>query len=123
MQSKGKFIVAFLYALAVVAVPILDGPHQPTPAEWIAIAIAACTAALTWLVPLVPSATWVKSAVGAVLAGLQVAVTVIDGGINGNDGLLIVFAVLAALGITVAPAASPKTRTAVGWGSDYALAA
>jgi hypothetical protein len=42
-----------------------------------------------------------------VLAGLQVATTVIvGGGVDGNDLLLIAFAVLSALGIAVAPAAS-----------------
>lgn len=114
----GKSIVAFLYALAVAAVPLFDGGRTPAPDEWVAIAIAACTAALTWLVPLAPSAPWTKTAIGAVLAGLQVAATVIVGGIDGNDGLLIAFAILSFLGITVAPAASPKTATAVGWGSD-----
>lgn len=118
MQTYGKFIVAFLYAVATAAVPIFSGDHHADPSEWVAIAIAVCTAALTWLVPLVPSAPWTKTAIGAVLAGLQVATTVIVGGVDGNDMLLIAFAVLSALGIAITPAASPKTVTAVGWGSD-----
>lgn len=118
MQIYGKSIVAFMYAVAVAAVPFFTGDYQIDPSEWLAIAIAACTAALTWLVPLVPSAPWTKTAIGAVLAGLQVAATVIIGGVDGNDMLLIAFAVLSFLGITVAPAASPNTATAVGFGSD-----
>lgn len=118
MQTYGKFIVAFFYAVAVVAVPLFSGDHHIDPSEGVAIGIAICTAALTYLVPLVPSAPWTKTAIGAVLAGLQVATTVIVGGVDGNDILLIAFAVLSFLGIAVAPAASPRTATAVGWGSD-----
>lgn len=118
MQVYGKSIVAFLYALAVAAVPLFSGDHHIDPSEGVAIGIAACTAALTFLVPLVPSAPWTKTAVGAVLAGLQVATTVIVGGVDGNDVLLIAFAVLSFLGIAVAPAVSPTTGARVGWGSD-----
>ena len=106
IQTYGKSVVAFLYAVAVTAVPLLTGDHHVTGAEGVAIAIAAATAALTWLVPLVPGAPWTKTAVGALLAGLQVAATVIDGGISGADGILIAAAVLGALGIAAAPARS-----------------
>lgn len=118
VQTYGKSLVAFLYAVAVVATPLFSGDHHIDPSEAVAIGIAACTAALTFLVPLVPSAPWTKTAIGAVLAGLQVATTAIVGGIDGNDMLLIAFAVLSFLGIAVAPADSPRTATAVGWGSD-----
>jgi hypothetical protein len=118
MQVYGKFIVSFFYAVAVVAVPLFSGDHHVDPSEGVAIGIAICTAALTYLVPLVPSAPWTKTAIGAVLAGLQVATTVIVGGVDSNDVLLIVFAILSALGITLAPAVSPATGTAVSWGSD-----
>jgi len=111
-KTYGKSIVAALYAVAVVAIPLFSGDHHIDPAEGIAIAIAASTAALTWLVPLVPSAPWTKTAIGAVLAGLQIAATVIVGGIDSNDLLLIAAAVLSALGIAVAPATSPTMRTA-----------
>jgi hypothetical protein len=123
MQKYGKFWASFVYAVAVVAVPLFSGDKHIDPSEGVAIGIAVCTAALTWLVPLVPSAPWIKTAVAAVLAALQVATTVIIGGIDSNDVLLIAAAFLGALGITLAPAVSPKTHTAVGWGSDYALAA
>lgn len=117
-MEKGKALVAALYAIAVTAVPLLSGNHTPSPAEWVQIVIAALTAVTVYLVPLVPSAPWVKTAVGALLAGAQVLVTVIDNGVAGNDYLVIAFAVAGALGITLAPAESPRTGTAVGWGSD-----
>ena len=106
IQTYGKSIMAFLYAVAVTAVPLLSGDHHVSAAESVSIAIAAFTAALTWLVPLAPGAPWTKTAVGAALAGLQVAATVIGGGVSGADWLMIGAAVLGALGIAVAPAKS-----------------
>lgn len=117
LQTYGKSIVAFLYAVAVVAVPFFSGDKHVDPSEGVAIAIAVCTAALTWLVPLVPSAPWTKTAIGAVLAGLQVLTTVVIGGVDANDMLLIVFAVASFLGIAVAPAVSPQTGTKAGVGA------
>jgi hypothetical protein len=105
-QTYGKSLVAALYAVAVVAVPLFSGDHHVDPSEGVAIGIALCTALLTYLVPLVPGARWAKTAVGAVLAGLQVATTVIVGGVDSNDVLLISLAVLSFLGIAVAPAIS-----------------
>jgi hypothetical protein len=117
-QTYGKSIVAALYAVAVVAVPLFSGDHHIDPSEGIAIAIAASTALLTYVVPLVPSAPWTKTAIGAVLAALQVAATVIVGGIDSNDWLLIAAAFAGALGIALAPAISPKTQTAAGAGNS-----
>lgn len=117
MQTKGKAIIAFLYAVAVVAVPLFAEGHQPTATEWVSIAIAAVTALGVYITPLIRQAPWTKSAIGAVLAGLNVLVTVIDGGITGNEYLTVAFSVIAALGITLAPAES-HNGAAVGWGSD-----
>jgi hypothetical protein len=117
METYGKFIVSFIYAVAVVAVPFFSGDKHIDPSEGVAIAVAVCTAALTYLVPLAPSARWTKTAIGAVLAGLQVATTVIVGGVDSNDIMLIAFAVLSALGIYLAPAVS-GSGMGVGWGSD-----
>lgn len=111
-STFGKSIVAAIYAVAVVAVPLFSGDHHVDPSEGVAIGIALCTALLTYLVPLVPGARWAKTAVGAVLAGLQVAATVIIGGVDSNDWLLIAFAVASFLGIAVAPAVSTVNGTA-----------
>lgn len=111
-STYGKSIVAAIYAVAVVAVPFISGDGHVDPSEGVAIGIAICTALLTYLVPLVPGARWAKTAVGAVLAGLQVATTAIVGGIDSNDWLLIAFAVASFLGIAVAPAVSTVTGTA-----------
>jgi uncharacterized membrane protein len=118
MQTYGKFWIAFLYAVAVAVVPFVSGDRRPDPSEVIAIIIAVLVAALTYLVPLVPSAPWIKTVVAALLSGAQIAATQVLGGIDSNDVLLIVATVLAGLGIAIAPAASPKTATAVGTGAD-----
>jgi hypothetical protein len=118
MSTHGKAIVAFLYAVAVAALPQLTGDRQVDPAEGVAIAIAVATAAATYLVPLAPSLPAIKTLVAALLAALQVTATVIlDGALDSNDVLLIAATALGALGIAVAPAES-RTGVAVGWGSD-----
>ena len=125
MGTKGKTVIAFLYALALLIVPFVDGHHAPDRSEWVSIAIGAVTAFSVYLVPLVSGYAWIKSAVGATLAGLNVLVTVINGPITGADVIMIGVAVAGALGIYLAPAASPKTGVKVTAGSDheYALAA
>lgn len=117
-RTYGKSIIAALYAVAVVVIPLWSGDHRIDASEGIAIGIAVCTALLTYVIPLVPSAPWTKTAVGVVLAALQVAATQIIGGIDGNDVLLILAAIAGALGIGVAPAISPRTQTASGVGNS-----
>jgi len=117
-QKYGKAVIAVLYAAATVAIGAFTGDHHIDPSEGLAIAIAVCTALLTYVVPLVPSAPWTKTAIGTALAGLQVAATVIVGGIDSNDWFLILAAILSALGISLAPAISPKTQTAAGAGTS-----
>lgn len=115
--TYGKSIVAALYAVAIVAIPLATGDNHIDPAEGVTIATAVCTALLTYLVPLAPSARWAKTVVGAALAGLGVLSTVIGDGVDANDLLLIAASVLGALGITLAPAYSPATGTRAGAGA------
>jgi hypothetical protein len=117
MSTHGKSWIAFLYAVAVVLLPLFTGDRHVDPAEAVAIAIAITTAVATYLVPLAPSMPGIKTAVAAMLAGLQVVATVIlDGALDSNDILLVAATVLGTLGIAVAPAESRDV--AVGWGSD-----
>jgi hypothetical protein len=113
-NTYGKAIIAAAYAVAVVVIPFATGDNRIDPSEWVAIAIAVCTAILTYVAPLAPGATWIKTAVGAVLAGLQILTTAIVGGVDGNDVVVIIAAVIGALGIMVAPAYSPPTSTRAG---------
>jgi hypothetical protein len=101
----GKSIVAFLYAAVFVAIPQVSGDGHLDPAEGVTLAIAVVTAAGVYLVPLAPGAKWSKSAIGFLLAGLNVAaVVVLDFRIDAAEWLMIATAALGAIGIYAAPA-------------------
>lgn len=118
IDTYGKSLVAALYAIAATIIPLVDDGHVD-PAEGVSIAIAVVTAASVYVVPLAPGSRWAKSVAALLLAGLNVAATVIlDGHLDATEMLMIVAAALGAIGVTLAPAASPATGTAVGWGSD-----
>ncbi|GIF08638.1 hypothetical protein Asi03nite_61760 [Actinoplanes siamensis] len=123
MLKNGKAIVALLVALVVAAWPQLFGNHRLDLAEGITLAAALVAVLVTYLVPLVPSAPWLKTLLFAATAGLGVATAVVPGGITSDELLLILGAVASALGVWAAPAAS-TTGVSVGWGPDqYDLAA
>jgi hypothetical protein len=106
-SKYGKAIAGFLYAVLFTAIPFVSGDHHLDPVEGVTVAIAFVTNAGVFLVPLAPGLKWTKTVVGALLAGLQVAATVIlDSAIDANEALMIATAVLGALGIATAPAAS-----------------
>ena len=118
-NTYGKSILAFLYAIAFVAIPLATGDGRIDAGEGVTIAIAVVTNAGVWLIPLAPTAKWTKTAAGALLAGLEVAaVVILDHFIDANEALMIVAAVLGALGIAAAPASSPRAMASVGWGAD-----
>lgn len=119
LAKYGKSVVAFLYAVAFVAIPQVSGDGHLDASEGVTIAIAFVTAAGVYLIPLAPTAKWTKTAVGVLLAALNVAATVIlDNRIDAEEWLMIVTAAIAAGGITIAPASSPKTGAGVTWGAD-----
>jgi hypothetical protein len=123
VQQYGKAILSALYAVAIVAVPLVSGDHHIDPSEGIIISTAIGGALLTYIVPLKQEFKSVKTWVHAVLAGLAVAQTQIAGGIDANDVLLIVAAALSVLGVAVMPAASDDARAPqgvvrVGFGAD-----
>jgi len=122
---KGKLYVALiplLYAVVAVFVPWIDKGVAPTGPEWVQILIGVTLALQVYLVPLVPGHTWVKSTVGALLAGLGALAVAIIGGVTASELLDIAVYVLAALGIALAPAAS-DTGVAVGLGGDAPIRA
>lgn len=128
MERYGKSIIAFLYAAAFVAIPQISGDHHIDPSEGVNLAIAIVTAGSVYLVPIFPAAKWTKSTVAFLLAGLNIATTVIlDGHLDPQDWLLIATSALGAIGITLAPAitflksttpGAPTITAAVGWGAD-----
>jgi hypothetical protein len=119
----GKSVVAFLYAGAFVLIPQVSGDGHLDPAEGVTLAIAVVTAAGVYLVPLAPTAKWTKSAVGFLLAGLNVAATVVlDYRIDAAEWLMIATAALGSIGIFLAPAVTKTpggvSDVAVGVGAD-----
>lgn len=116
----GKSIVAAIYAVAVGAIPMWTGDRHIDASEGILIAVAIGNALLVYIVPLKPEFKSVKSVVNAVMAALSVALAQIAGGLDINDTLMVAAALLSALGVTLAPAASTKGNTpvAVGPGLD-----
>ena len=126
MSTKGKVIpplILFVYTLGSVVVPYLNDGRDATVYDWIAILSAAVTIAGTYLTPLIPEATWTKTAQGVLLAALTTLALVLPGGLTAADTWDIVTAVLVAAGIQIFPARSVN-GVHVGWGSDrYALAA
>lgn len=120
-NKYGKAIIAFLFAVYTVVVPLFSGDHHIDPAEGIIVALAIGNNLLVYIVPLTKSFSGAKSVVNALMAGLVVAQTQIAGGIDAQDVMLIIGAVVAALGVVVAPAYSPKERVLVTTGSDEAV--
>lgn len=105
IRTYGKALVALLIAgLTGLASALTD--NQVTSGEGIQIAIAITTTAGVWLVPIVPQWPWSKTGLAALLAVLNLSVTVIDGGISGAEWVNLALAGLGVLGISAAPATS-----------------
>ncbi|MBO4207606.1 hypothetical protein [Micromonospora echinofusca] len=106
MQKYGKAIASAVFFVLTAVYAMLSGDHRIDPEEWVAVAIAATNAIGVYLVPLTPQFGWSKTLVAGLLAALQVAATVILGGIDPDEWLLILLAVGQALGVGWAPAVS-----------------
>lgn len=120
-EKYGKTIIAALFGVYAVAVPLFSGDRHIDPSEGIIIALAVGNSLLVYIVPITKSFSGLKSVVNALMAGLVVAQAQIAGGIDANDIMLIIGAVVATLGVVVAPAYSPKERVQVLAGSDKAV--
>jgi uncharacterized membrane protein YccC len=121
MFSKyGKALAAVVGAVLTVAYAALSGDQHIDTDEAIQIAIALATAVGVYFVPLFPKYRWAKTAVALVLGVLQVLTTVLVGGLDSNEWIALVLAVLTVLGVGGTPAVSnngtanrnPQTRTA-----------
>lgn len=104
----GKAVVSVLIAV-IWAIQAALSDHWVSPVEAVQILIAFATAASVYLVPVVPSYPWVKTAIGILLAVLNMLVTVVGAGWSTTNLTVVILAVLTGLGVTVAPAVS-ETR-------------
>lgn len=131
MRRFGKPIMSVLVNAAFVVYLALaatsPGGAGITAVERVLIAVAAVQAVQTYIIPLAAQYPWTKTAAGATLAGLAIAVTALGDGWQSEDWFIVAFEVAAALGIAVAPAVSDngvRARAGIGdaagaYGSKY----
>ena len=121
MRQYGKAIIAVLTTAAVYAYQSLSGDGRIDATEWVSVAIAAVAAVGVYLVPLAPRAKWTKTAVAVALAVLQVLTTVVLGGLDADEVLLLIITAAGTAGIYLAPAQTAPAHRApvtVGAGAD-----
>lgn len=104
--TYGKSIAAALVAVATAVQAALSDSltgGRITQIEGVQIAIAVVNALLVWLVPNLPRWPFMKTALAAVLAALQLATSLIVDGVSSADVTALVIAAL----MVIAPAAAP----------------
>ena len=125
MEKYGKAVTAIIFAALTAAYQITSSGSHFGRTEVVQVAIAAVIAAGVWLVPITASMPWVKSALAALLAALQILVTAVDWN-SPSAWLQVGIAVLTALGVMIAPATSAAgddegEPVTVGLGADVAV--
>lgn len=100
----GKPLASVVVAALVAAKVALSGGI--TADEAVIIALALANAVLVYIVPLVPEYRWAKSLVGVFIAVLTALTTLILGGLDGQEVILLILAAAQAAGVVVAPAVS-----------------
>ncbi len=104
-EKYGKTIVAIVAAvLTAIQAATVNG--HITRLGVVQIAIAATTAVLVYIVPVVPEWPWSKSVIAGILSALNAVATLIVSGWGATTGTEIVLAILAAVFIRYAPAVS-----------------
>lgn len=111
MRAYAKLILAVIGAGVMALYGFLDDNKVDTT-EWIKIAIAVSLAVQVYLVPVTPEWPWMKTAIGCILAALNVLVIVIVGGVNSQELIEILIAVGTAAGVAIAPAVSHNGQPA-----------
>jgi hypothetical protein len=116
-RKYGKSFIAAVWATASVVIPLWSGDHAFDLNEKLVAITAVGAAILTYVVPAVPGFRSLKTVVNAIMAGTAVVQTVLSNGgdfaQDPNAWLLVVAAVLGALGVKLAPAASVDQPEAV----------
>lgn len=104
-QQWGRAVVAAAAAGGVVlASALTDG--RVDPSEGVQIAIQTVSAVAVWLTPNLPHSAGIKTAMAGLLAMLNVAATLILGGLSGAEAVNIVLAGVGVLAVAVAPSKS-----------------
>jgi hypothetical protein len=74
-----------------------------TPSEWVTVIIQGATVLTVWLAANIRGYTKVKPLVAGVMLVLNLLVTLIVGGIDGNEATQLAIAFLGAIGVFVTP--------------------
>lgn len=113
----GQSIAAALVVVATAVQAALSDSvsgGRITEIERVQIAIAVVNAALVWLVPNLPQWPWIKTALAAGLAALQLTTSLIVDGMSSADWSALIIAALMVLAPAVTPSLSVTARTAAG---------
>lgn len=125
MEKYGKAVASIVFAALTAALQITQAGSDFGAVQTIQVGIAVVTAAGVWLVPITPEAPWVKSALAALLAALQILVAAVASGADPSTTVLqVALAVLTALGVYLAPASSDTGEdddVTVGLGADVRI--
>lgn len=106
-----KYLMAIIMVVVAIVQAVIayatDGFAQD---EIVQIAVIAAGAIAVWWVPNFPRWPWLKTGVGAIIIGLNLALQLIEGGITTEEWYMIGVAVLGAVGLIAAP--KPITQRA-----------
>lgn len=114
ISQYGKALAAALMLVVAAVQAALsdsDTAGRISQVEGVQIAIAAVTAVAVWLAPNLPGYPWIKTATAALLAALQLGVTLIVDGISSADWSALI---LAALTVVSVGASSSRSEIPVG---------
>lgn len=103
MSKYAKFIAIVVATVLSAVAAALVGDNVISPQEWVNVAILGVGALGVFAAPNVPGATYTKSVLAALAAGLTVLATVIIGGVSTVELIQIGLAVLGALGVFAVP--------------------
>lgn len=118
-RTYGKAVVAFIWAVVTVAIPLFSGDHHFDTAESVIVVIAIGNNIIVFLVPVFPQFKSLKTIVTALLASAAVLQYLVSKGgfsdLDLNDWYQVIAAFGLSLGLWYAPAAStdgPSQRMA-----------
>jgi hypothetical protein len=111
MWSKyGKALAQVALVLLTAGITATTGDGHVSGEEWFQIAVATGSAVTVWLVPAAPQWPWMKTAVAAIMVGVQTTGSVALDGLSTNDLLVIGAAVLGLLVTGISPARTDLAR-------------
>lgn len=104
-RKYGKALAAVLAAVLIALNSAVIDTHVDA-AEVVTIAIAGVTAVSVWLVPNLPQAPGIKTAIAVLLSALNAAAMLVVDGWSTSDTVNVILAALGVLGVLGAPAQS-----------------